>query len=595
MRTPALWLIAALAFQPGSGRAAEPDRTLINVEAFARLYGYLKYFHPTDTAAELDWDGFAYHGVHAVLDAPDDAALAAALDALVGPFAPDVRVATELEALPVPRARPRPPGGAFVAWQHRGPGVDSYGCDLYCSNRVRCRTVRGELVCESHEPYDMAPLFEGVPARGEVLQTELVPGIWVHLPLTVPARRGKTVARPRGDLEAFTAAVHGAHVASSYEEDAFRYATVVVLWNVLRHFFPYWDEVEEDPDAVLLAALARAQADGDREAHNDTLRGILAVLQDGHVSFRDPGFGYGGVTLPARLGWVEGQLVVLATSCDELQVGDVVETIGGEPATEVVERAAARHSGTRQWRIAKAVWLLHAGWRDVVWTAGIERDGERVEVSLPYSSERLHPDRDRAPIEKLEDGVFYVDLTGVSTLSLQARMEELARAPGVVFDLRGYPNGTDMVLQHLLDEPETVEWMRVAQVIRPEGERLAGWEAFSWDLAPAEPRIAGRVAFLTDGRAISYAESILAYVEAHEMGAIVGGATAGANGNVVYIEVMGTYDVRFTGMKVTRHDGARFHGLGVRPTVPVERTLEGVRAGRDEVLEAGLAVVRGER
>jgi len=48
----------------------------------------------------------------------------------------------------------------------------------------------------------------------------------------------------------------------------------------------------------------------------------------------------------------------------------------------------------------------------------------------------------------------------------------------------------------------------------------------------------------------------------------------------------------FTGLRAIRHDGGQFHGLGVRPTVPVERTLAGVREGLDEVLLRGLAVAR---
>jgi hypothetical protein len=53
--------------------------------------------------------------------------------------------------------------------------------------------------------------------------------------------------------------------------------------------------------------------------------------------------------------------------------------------------------------------------------------------------------------------------------------------------------------------------------------------------------------------------------------------------------------VRFTGMRVTRHDGSPFHLAGVRPTVPVEPTLAGIRAGRDEVLERALATLGVER
>ena len=55
----------------------------------------------------------------------------------------------------------------------------------------------------------------------------------------------------------------------------------------------------------------------------------------------------------------------------------------------------------------------------------------------------------------------------------------------------------------------------------------------------------------------------------------------------------GGFNVGFTGMRVTRHDGRSPHHLvGVKPDVAVAPTLEGLRAGRDEVLERGLAIVR---
>ncbi len=40
-------------------------------------------------------------------------------------------------------------------------------------------------------------------------------------------------------------------------------------------------------------------------------------------------------------------------------------------------------------------------------------------------------------------------------------------------------------------------------------------------------------------------------------------------------------------------DGSRHHGVGIQATVPVPRTLEGIRAGRDELLEKAIEVVGG--
>ncbi len=46
-------------------------------------------------------------------------------------------------------------------------------------------------------------------------------------------------------------------------------------------------------------------------------------------------------------------------------------------------------------------------------------------------------------------------------------------------------------------------------------------------------------------------------------------------------------------MRVLKHDGSRHHLVGIGPTVPAAPTIAGIRAGRDEVLEAALRVVGG--
>jgi len=75
---------------------------------------------------------------------------------------------------------------------------------------------------------------------------------------------------------------------------------------------------------------------------------------------------------------------------------------------------------------------------------------------------------------------------------------------------------------------------------------------------------------------------------------IVGQPTAGANGNVTAMGLPGGFQVMWTGMKVVKHDGSQQHMIGILPTVPAVRTIEGVREGRDEVLEKALEVVKRE-
>ncbi len=136
-------------------------------------------------------------------------------------------------------------------------------------------------------------------------------------------------------------------------------------------------------------------------------------------------------------------------------------------------------------------------------------------------------------VSRLAEDVFYIDLTRASFEEIGRRLDELAAAAGVVFDLRGYPkSGNEQILRHLVDEPvHSAHWM-VPRILYPGRVDLAGYDTSGrWTLTPQSPRFRGRAVFLTHAGAISYAESVMGIVEHYRLGEIVGRPTAGANGN----------------------------------------------------------------
>jgi C-terminal processing protease CtpA/Prc len=106
------------------------------------------------------------------------------------------------------------------------------------------------------------------------------------------------------------------------------------------------------------------------------------------------------------------------------------------------------------------------------------------------------------------------------------------------------------------------------------------------------PRLQARIAFLTDGRALSYAETYLGIVEHYQLAEIVGEPTGGTNGNRDWFRIPGGYTCSWTPMKVLKHDGSPLHGVGIQPTVFVSRTIEILREGRDEQLERAIGAVK---
>ncbi|HMW00128.1 MAG TPA: S41 family peptidase, partial [Acidobacteriota bacterium] len=93
-------------------------------------------------------------------------------------------------------------------------------------------------------------------------------------------------------------------------------------------------------------------------------------------------------------------------------------------------------------------------------------------------------------------------------------------------------------------------------------------------------------------RAISYAESFLAIIEAYKLGELVGEPTAGTNGNIVIKDFPRNFRLVWTGMRVTKHDNTPHHGVGVLPTIPLSRTVKGISERRDEQLEKALSILQ---
>jgi len=442
-----------------------------------------------------------------------------------------------------------------------------------------------------------AEVFESTaPALGAHVDIDLGSGLKARVPLALSDAEARVGSSSPGALDALGAALENIPLKADPADVDARLADVVVAWNVFRHFYPYWAEAGVDWDARLRPQLGLASDAQSRNAHRDALLQLVADARDGHGSVREPS-GDGRVPMPVRFGLIENQVVVMASGMPaEAPPGAVVTTIDGASATQRVEGMMRLASGTTQWKQARALRELSSCQKgSVVNLVVLDGNGTRktsvtCDVSQPPAEKRPEA------ITELTPGLWYVDLTRAQGAQVKQALPKLGTASGVVFDLRGYPTDAGaQILPHLVDTAEGDRWMHVAKIVGPFG-RFDGWESYGWDLKPGTPRITGRIVFLTDERAISYAESVMGYVADRKLGTIVGGTTAGTNGNVATFVVPSGFIVAFTGMRVTGHDGRTpFHLIGVRPDIPVAPTLAGVRSGRDEVLERAVAVIRGTK
>ena len=541
-------------------------RQLENLTAFARVWGLVRYFHPSDQAAKADWDALAVAGIAVAEAARDAGELASVLEAFFRPVAPTLRVLPANRPAP-PRAT-QPPAGTGarkqISWKNIG---------YRTGERIPADVPPGALL---PEPY-VAELGGGVRALVPLSLFVDDRGTLPHVPQ--PTRTWRT-----------------------YDADsrAVRLGGVVIAWNVLQYFYPYFDVVKTDWSQVLPAALLSAAADADGRQFRTTLLGLVAALHDGHGAVRP---WVREARLPISVTWVDGDLIVThvdGATGQALARGDAIVTIDGRPVAEW-RRAleGLLSSATPQWFQIKCS-------DELIWGAAGERVNLSVEpfnargtlrsVTLERQKATLKaPGADVAarpePVAELRAGVVYVDLTRLKNLEeWRAALPKLEAAAAVILDVRGYPNISQEFLRNLFETPFTSAQFRTLTITRPDDSDRTFSNGF-WDMKPLAPYIGARKIFLTDARAYSYAESVMGIIEHYRVGDIVGGPTAGTNGNVYTTALPGDYQINWTGLQVLKHDGSQHHGVGILPTVPASRTRAGIAAGRDEVLERALGLL----
>jgi C-terminal processing protease CtpA/Prc len=74
---------------------------------------------------------------------------------------------------------------------------------------------------------------------------------------------------------------------------------------------------------------------------------------------------------------------------------------------------------------------------------------------------------------------------------------------------------------------------------------------------------------------------------------VVGSTTAGADGNVSNFALPGGLSTMISGIGVFYPDGKPTQRIGILSDIEAKPTIEGIRAGRDEVLEAGIRQILG--
>jgi C-terminal processing protease CtpA/Prc len=178
--------------------------------------------------------------------------------------------------------------------------------------------------------------------------------------------------------------------------------------------------------------------------------------------------------------------------------------------------------------------------------------------------------------------------------------EKFRQAPAIVFDLRGVPaeDCGGFVASRLTSDADLPFAIVTGPIVSsPDLPRkgIANPSSSYFFLATI-PRSSlwkykGRTVMLVDERTIDNAEGVGLMLEAANKTEIVGSPSAGAYSVFTSFVVPGGVTVSFSGEDFRHANGGKLQRLGLQPNLTVEPSLNGVRMGKDEVLDKALDLI----
>lgn len=428
----------------------------------------------------------------------------------------------------------------------------------------------------------------------------VIPGGKDPLDAAVALVRGKAPVKPP---PASSAAPARAVLDRDYAETPFpsrelRQLAGVRFWMIARRFWAYPHLAGEDYDRVLADFLPRLAAAGDQTEYAQTVAELTTHLPDGHTTLAGV---RGGRAMPPLLPRViEKQFVVwrLLPEAEQAGVarGDVLLEIDGRPVAEreaeLAKITAASHPEALR---AKIAGRLLAGAPATKVRLTLQQAGgvvKQVELTRGDASALWDP-KPGPHFKVLEGNLGYVDLSALELPEVDAMMTALAGTRAIIFDDRGYPKGTPFKFGPRLD---TRHPKGVAQFYEPLVTAFSEPNSGRYFLQSFEkaegPLYTNPTVVLIDDQAISHAEHCGLIFEAYAGSTFIGSPTAGANGDVSFAPLPGGLRLMFTGHDVRHADGRQLQRIGLVPDVEARPTVAGLRAGRDEVLEAALGFLK---
>ncbi len=375
-----------------------------------------------------------------------------------------------------------------------------------------------------------------------------------------------------------------------------RVVALARLWNFVHYFYPYKNLLDTPWDDVLAEFLPQFLSARTEKEYTAAILHLRTRLHDTHtiVNSRGALSFFGTYYLPVSLAFVEDK-VIAKESYPQFGIhrGDILVSVDGERVDSIMQRRSY-YLGSANESIKNQIlagYLLRYTDSSSVTLELLNQEGKRYRSFVPCSNRNVYtpsvvPPKPMIQVVDSPEKLLYIDFTRITQQQIFPTIDTMMNYRGVVFDMRGYPEWVLYGMMSRLADPTPFVF------IRSPNYHLPGYASEYILSCGLQRKYMGKVVVLVNEQTISRAEFTVMALQTIPGMKTVGSQTAGTDGDVRKMGLPGGITIMLTCKGVYYPDKTPTQRKGVRIDVEAHPTIAGIRAGRDEVLEKGVEVLR---
>jgi carboxyl-terminal processing protease len=530
-------------------RSQNVDKETSKIATFCKVWGFLKYYHPAVGTGKIDWDSCFVSRIQTL---------------------PSLKTKKEISNFYIDWLNSLGTVNTCAECKSDQPDSTKINLNLYWLN---------DTMALSNEVVTRLQFIRDNRFQGENYYVHQIKGL------------GNTTYKNEKEYN-----------DSVFPTQSLRLLGLSRYWNIINYYYPYTYVIGEDWNKVLLEMIPKFKDPKDTIDYHLAMLEIVTKINDSHAFFithyTNQYFGYKWAPFDFKI--IDNKAIVTTLyndslcKIDDIKINDVFLSVDNM-SIEAILKKNSKYIPASNYsiKLRNCYHAIFNGSTDSISVKFERSDIIQEKVIHRYYFKKFEykwKEPESLGLWKILDGnIGYVNMGLLDPNEVNRVLKKLKKTKAIIFDVRNYPNETMYAISKFLNPNKvpfvkfTIPDMTYPGIIKFEPEYYCGRTNKNY--------YKGKVVVLFNEYSQSHSEFTIMALQTAPDVTCIGSQTAGADGNVSTFKFPGGYETMMTGLGIYYPDWKETQRIGMVPDIEVKPTIEGIRIGKDEVLDKAIEFI----